>query len=79
MKATHKKKNNKGKKDETMNTRYIKEEEKDEGMTLDYKPSSPDTHNNYQVIDSDDEADTTETFWNTTTKPILTTTIPIFT
>ena len=29
-------------------------------MNLDSKPSSPDTHNNYQLIDSDDEADTTE-------------------
>ena len=38
----------------------IKKEYKDEGMTLDYKTLTPDLPNPDQVIDSDDEMDTTE-------------------
>ena len=59
-----------------MDTRYNKEEEEDERMTLDSKTSNPDPPNIGQVIDSDDETDTTGNCWKNTTKPILTTKIP---
>ena len=43
-----------------MDTRYNKEEEEDEGITLDSETSTPDPPNPDQVIDSDDETKTTE-------------------
>ena len=43
-----------------MDTIYNKNEEENEGRTLDYKPSNPDQPNNGQVIDRNDEMDTTE-------------------
>ena len=41
-----------------MDTRYNKEYDKDEGMTLDSKTSTVDPPNPDQVIDSDDEMKT---------------------
>ena len=43
-----------------MDISYNKDEDEDERMTLDSKPSTPDPHNTGQVIDSDDETDTIE-------------------
>ena len=43
-----------------MDTSYNKEEVKDEGTNLDYEPSTPDPPNHSQVIDSDDETETTD-------------------
>ena len=54
LRSTHNKDTNKEYKDETMYTIYNKEEDKYEEITLDYKPSIPDSPNPYQVIDSDD-------------------------
>ena len=62
-----------------MDTSYNKEEDKYKGMTLDSKPSTPDPHNTDQSIDSDDETETTDNFWENTMKPRLTTTIPFST
>ena len=59
MKVTHTKETNKEDKDETMNTSYNKEEDKDEGITLDSKPSTPDPPNLGQVIGRYDEMDKT--------------------
>ena len=59
-----------------MDTSYNKDNEKYEGMTLDPKPSTPYPPNHGQVIDSDDETETTEIFWKNNTKPIVTTIIP---
>ena len=42
-----------------MYTSYNKKEDEDEGTTLDYKPSTPDTSNTDQVINSDDKTDIT--------------------
>ena len=43
-----------------MDTSYNKEENEYEGMTLESKSSTPEPHNTDQVIDSDDEMETTE-------------------
>ena len=48
-------------------------------MNLDSKPLTLDPLNTDQVIDSGDETETTENLWKTTTKPRLTTTIPVST
>ena len=38
-----------------MDTSYNKYKDKDKWITLDSKPSTPEPHNNGQVIDSNDE------------------------
>ena len=43
-----------------MDTSYNKDNDKDEGMTLDSELSTPDPPNTGQIIDSDDETETTE-------------------
>ena len=43
-----------------MDTSYKKEKDKDKGTTLESKPSTQDLPNTGQVIDSDDEMETTE-------------------
>ena len=43
-----------------MDTSYNKEENEYEGMTLDSKSSTPDSPNPAEVIDIDDEMETTE-------------------
>ena len=48
-------------------------------MTHESEPSTPDPPNVDQVTDIDDETEIIKNFWKTTTKPILTTTIPIST
>ena len=60
LKATQNKETNKEEKYETMNTSYDKKEDEDEGMTLEYEPSTPDPTNTDQVIDNYDETETTE-------------------
>ena len=55
-----------------MDASYNKEEYEDEGTTLVSKPSTPDPHNPGHVLQQ-------KNFWDTTTKQILTTTIPIST
>ena len=62
-----------------MVTSYNKEEDEDEVMTLDSKPSTPDPPNHDQVIDSDDEQRQQKNFWKNNTKPILATTILVST
>ena len=52
-----------------MDTIYNKEEDEYEGITLDYETSTLDTSNPGQIIDSEDETETTENFWKTNTKP----------
>ena len=59
-----------------MDTSYKKDEGEDEGITPDSELSTPYSPNTSQVIDRDDETETTENFFNTTTKPRLTTIIP---
>ena len=44
-----------------MDTIYKQEEDKDEGITLDSEPLTPDQPNPGQEIDSYDEMETTET------------------
>ena len=48
-------------------------------MTLDYEPSTPEPPNHYQLIDSDDEMETSEKLLITSTKPRLATTVQIST
>ena len=60
LKETHTKKINKEDNDETMDTSYNKDKDKYEEINLDSEPSNPDPPNNGQLIDSDDETDTTE-------------------
>ena len=60
-KAAHTKETNKEDKGDKMDTIYNKEEEKDEGMTLDSGPSTPDPPNPDKLIGSDDEMETKET------------------
>ena len=43
-----------------MDTSYNNREDKDEWITLDSEKSTADPNNTYQVIDRDDETDTTE-------------------
>ena len=43
-----------------MDTSSNQYEYKEEGMNLDYESSTPDPHNTGQVIDSDNETQTTE-------------------
>ena len=43
-----------------MDTISNQNNDKDKVMTLDYEPSTPDSHNTGQVIYSNDEAETTE-------------------
>ena len=43
-----------------MYTSFNKYENEDEGITLYYKPSIPDPPNTSQVINSDEETETTE-------------------
>ena len=43
-----------------MATNHNKYKDEDEGMNLDYKPSTLYPHNTGQVIDIDDEMETTE-------------------
>ena len=46
--------------DETLDTSYNKDAGKDEGMTVDSELSTPDPPNTGQVIERDDETETTE-------------------
>ena len=43
-----------------MDTSYNKDEDEYEWMKLDYKSSTPVPYNTGQIIDSDDETETTE-------------------
>ena len=61
LKVTHAKDSNEDYKDEIVNTGYNKEENEDCITSLDSKPPTPDLPNNGQLIDSDDEMDTTKT------------------
>ena len=58
-KETHTRKINEEDNDEKMDTSYNKGEDEYEGMTLNSKPSTPDLPNTGQVIDSNDEKETT--------------------
>ena len=54
-----------------MNNSYIKDKDEDEGMTLDSETSTQDPPSTGQLIDSDDKTKTTENFWGTNTKSIV--------
>ena len=59
LKSAHNKETKKEDKYETMDTSYNKEEDKDKGMNVDSKTTTPDLPNPDKVIFNDDEKETT--------------------